>query len=122
MTLVMLPGGELLPFWGYNEQWHPDKEKVLRFIKNLMRFYTEEAKPYLLYGRMEKALPVSCQSFRRDDTLSGEIILPKIFSTAWHYNGKTVQIFVNASDEAQTIKAGGCSITVEALSGTMIEL
>ena len=55
MTLVMLPGGELLPFWGYNEQWHPDKEKVLRFIKNLMRFYTEEAKPYLLFGRLEKA-------------------------------------------------------------------
>ena len=122
MTLVMLPGGELLPFWGYNEQWHPDKEKVLRFIKNLMRFYTEEAKPYLLFGRMEKALPVNCPGFRRNDTLSGEIVLPKIFSTAWHYNGKTVQIFVNASDEAQTIKVGRRAITVEALSGTMLEL
>ena len=67
-------------------------------------------------------MPVSCQSFRRDDTLSGEIVPPKIFSTAWSYNGKKVQIFVNASDEAQTVKAGERSVTVEALSGTMIEL
>ena len=122
MTVVMLPDGEFLPYWGYREHLRPNREIVLLFIRNLLRFFKKEAKPYLLYGKMEKALPVSCDDSPREDSPNTDIVLPRVFSTAWSYNGKKVQIFVNPSGETQTVRAGTISVTVEARNGTMIEL
>ena len=80
MTLVMMPDGVFLPHWGcrYNECLHPDRKKALLLIKNLMAFYKEKAKPYLLYGKMEKALPVECECLSYDSWTKKIISLPKV--------------------------------------------
>ena len=36
----------------------PDKEKALAFVAAMIKFYREEAKPYLYNGRMIEGLPV----------------------------------------------------------------
>ena len=122
MTVVMMPSGEFIPHWGCRECLNPDKKKALLFIKNLMRFCRDEAKAYLLFGKMEKAAPVECESFSFNSHYGKKITMPTVLSTAWSFDGKRVQIFVNASEEAQTVKVMGKTITVKGLDAVMIEL
>ena len=122
MTVVMMPDGDFLPHWGCRECLHPDKKKVLLFIRNLMKFYKEEAKLYLLYGRMEKAENIKCQTVSYPSSVGKTIEYPAVLTSAWSYDGKKVQIFINHTKVPQTVELGEKNITVDGLNGLMIEL
>ena len=123
LTVLMLPGGHFLPHWGCHDcKVYPDKKKALSFIGNLMQFYQEEAKPYLLYGRMEKPLPVTCDSFCYDIVTGTQKEIPKIVTSAWSYHGKTVQILVNAADTKQSFQVGETYMEMPPLSAKLITL
>ena len=125
MTVNLTPSGEFEPHWGCGKvnALAPDKEKALTFIRNIMRFYREDAKSYLLYGRMEKpvATDIKMKGYDYDKKLS-VIYIPEVFSSAWSYEGKKVQIFVNPQDYPVTFHVEDKEITVEAMNATMIEL
>ena len=107
MTVVLCPDGTLMQSWGTRDFDHaPDKDKALAFVAAMTKFYREEAKPFLLNGRMIAGFPVECDMapFGHD--------LPMILSSAWEADGKRVQILVNAFDETITCKVGGKEITV----------
>jgi hypothetical protein len=70
---------------------------------------------------MEKAAPVECESFSFNSRYGKKITMPTVISTAWSLDGKRVQIFVNASEEAQTVKVMGKTITVKGLDAVMID-
>ena len=123
MTVLMLPDGHFLPHWGCRDcTVYPDKEKALTFIKNLMRFYKEEAKSYLLYGRMEKPLPVDCECFCYNTENGKQKQIPKVFTSAWSHNGKTVQLLVNAADTVQACTVSGKKHEIKPLSAMLLSL
>ncbi len=117
MTVVLCPDGALMHSWGTRDFVHtPDKEKALAFVARMMKFYREEAKPFLYNGRMIEGLPVECglAPFGHN--------LPEILSSAWEADGKRVQILINAFDEDITCKVGGKEVTVPAGNVICIDL
>ena len=122
LTLVVNPEGELLPHWGSRDGVNPDKEKTLKFIKNLLKLYKTKAKPYLLYGKMEKSLPVICSNACYSSCFGEDISLPSVYSAAWSYQGKNVQILVNPTDTVQNITVGDKTFTVDALDALLLNI
>jgi hypothetical protein len=122
LTLVVNPEGELLPHWGSRDGVNPDKEKTLKFIKNLLKLYKTKAKPYLLYGKMEKSLPVICSNACYSSCFGEDIFLPSVYSAAWSYQGKNVQILVNPTDTVQNITVGDKTFTVDALDALLLNI
>ena len=125
MTLVFSPDGELMPNWGRpRHTCPPDKEKVLRFVKNLTEFYKAEAAPYLFCGRMTAAPKVECESVsfahRESERKS---VLPAVISTAWEReDGKKALILVNPQDTEAFCTVNGRSITLPALGAILTEI
>ena len=122
MTLVLAPDGRIQSYWGQRDLSDlPDEDKVLTLIRNLTRFYREEAKPYLYAGRMIPALPVVCET--RD--LIGNwgtrpFTLPVLHTTAWEApDGSRAQIIVNPEGYDVTCRVGDRDVIVPALSGTL---
>ncbi len=125
MTLVLTPNGDLMTHWGTRDFVHaPNKEKTLRLIKNLTKFYNETAKDYLYAGKMIAGKPLQCKDIvlEFDDRKRG-ITLPEILSTAWEsIEGKKVQILVNPHDRNVTCKLNGKSVTIPATDAIMVEI
>lgn len=118
LTLVLTPDGNIFPNWGCHDfSFIPSREKTLKFIENMTRFYSEEAKPYLFDGKMIKPLAyVSGMTFvtrGRGDRID----VPAVLSTAWEKDGKRAQIFVNHTSSDVRVSFNGESFTVPALSG-----
>lgn len=123
MTLVLTPDGILMPNWGTRDFEHaPDKAKTLAMVRNLTKFYQEQAKPYLFCGRMIPAKPVDCDTITYE--VSGRMrSFPAIHTTAWETpDGKKAQIFVNPGDEAITCRIDGTTITVPAMNAVLCPL
>ena len=97
---------------------------MLTFIRNLTRFYREEAKPYLYAGRMIPALPVECP----DRAFIGNwgtrpFSLPILHSTAWEAeDGRRAQILVNPEDFDVECRVGEATVTVPALSAKIFAM
>ena len=121
MTLVLRHDGELLSYWGQKDfSYAPDKERALRLIANLTRFYREQAKPYLLDGRMIPARPVECGSVTYEGT-QGAITLPRLLVSAWEAaDGSRAQLLVNPESEAISCRVDGESVTVPPLSASLL--
>ena len=101
MTLTLAPNGELMTHWGTHDFEHaPNMEKAMAFIKNLMRFYSEDAKEYLYLGKMSNSADIKCDEIKmpmfrgRDHAL-----LPRLLSSCWEAgNGKIAYIVVNPEE------------------------
>ena len=125
MTLVLSPDGDLLSNWGQRDFSRlPKKETVLRLIKNLTRFYKEEAKEYLYAGKMIKGERLECDTVTFITTDEGRVLtLPKLHSAAYEgEDGKRVQILVNPTEDAQVCKLGGKEISVPSLDAVIVKI
>lgn len=123
MTLVLTPDGVLMPNWGTRDFEHaPNREKTLRMVKNLTKFYRGEAKPYLMNGRMIPAEKPECASV--DFEISGRMrAFPALHTSAWETaDGKRAQIIVNPGDCDAVCRLGGREITVPALDAVLVEI
>ena len=125
MTLVLSPDGEFMSYWGMKDfSFFPDKEKALRLIANLTRFYKERSKPYLYAGRMISAPIVSCETVTFATRSSDRTVtLPSILSSAWEAEDKSrVLILVNPSDEEASCKVNGIPIAISPLDAIILPL
>ncbi len=125
MTLVLSPDGRIQSYWGQRDLSDlPEEGKVLTFIRNLTRFYREEAKPYLYAGRMIPALPVECP----DRAFIGNwgtrpFSLPVLHTTAWEApDGSRAQIIVNPEGYDVTCRVGDREVIAPALSGVILAM
>ena len=125
MTLVISDDGRVRTWWGQLETDHiPNQEQILRLVKNLTSFYRNEAKSYLLNGRMIAPPIVECDTvaFKRFDR-ERSVILPSILSTAWESaDGSKALILVNPSDKENRCKVNGKQILIPALDAIKINL
>ena len=124
MTLVLDQDGKIRSRWGkLKTDYVPDQEKILRLVKNLTGFYKEQAKPYLLDGRMIAPLDIECPTleFSRHD--ERRIMLPAVLSTAWEAsNGHRAQILVNPQDKEASCIMNGRKYNIPPLSAVLINL
>lgn len=123
MTLVLTPDGILMPNWGTRDFEHaPDKAKTLTMVRNLTKFYKEQAKPYLYDGRMIPARPVDCDTIEYE--VSGRMrAFSAIHTTAWETpTGQKAQILVNPGDTEILCQIDGKEVTVPALDAVLVSL
>jgi len=123
MTLVLTPDGILMPNWGTRDFAHaPNREKTLEMIKNLTKFYRDEAKPYLMNGRMIPAEDIECACVEFE--IKGrKRTFPALHTSAWESeDGERAQIIVNPGDRDEVCRLGGQEITVGALDAVMVKL
>ena len=125
MTIVLTPDGDIMSHWGMKDFSHfPDKKQVFTLIKNLTAFYKDTAKKYLYSGRMITSQKVKCSSvtFGRRDS-ERNVILPKIYSTAWEADdGTKAQILVNPGDNETTCCVENKEYTVPPLNAILINI
>ncbi len=123
ITLVLTPDGNIFPNWGCHDfSFIPNREKTLKFITNMTKLYSEEAKPYLYDGKMIKPLDYECEKTFVTRASGSKIEVPTVLSTAWKKDGKKAQVFVNHTDSDVTVSFNGESFTLPALSGTVKEI
>lgn len=123
MTLVLTPDGILMPNWGTRDFEHaPDKEKSLRMIRNLSRFYREEAKPYLYAGRMIPAMEMDCREIEYE--INGRMCaFPAVHTSAWEAPDRSrAQILVNPGDETEVCMIGGRTVTVAPMDAVLLQI
>ena len=123
MSLTLAPNGDLMTHWGTHDfENAPNKDKALLFIKNVMRFYNDNAKEYLYSGKMCIAPEIKCDEitiplFRGQKTIT----LPRLLSSAWvAKNGKVAYIVVNPEDVSNSFTIGNDKYEVSALNATLI--
>ena len=125
MTLVLTPDGRLMTNWSNHDFDHlPDKERALRFVANLVKFYKEKAGDFLYNARMIEHMPFDCDSVPVHLYYYGnyESYLPAVYSSAWEKNGKKVQIFVNHTESDVTLEVGTNKVVVKALDAEIVEM
>ena len=124
LTLVLTPDGNVFPNWGCHDfTFIPNREKTLTFIANMTKLYNEEAKPYLFDGRMIKTRQYECNTTFVTKTAEGvKLEVPTVLATAWKKNGKKAQVFVNHTDNDETVTFNGETFVVPALSGTVKDI
>ena len=125
MTLVLTQDGGIMEMWGMKDfSSLPDKQKTLRLIANLTKFYKNEASKYLFAGRMIASPKVECDSvsFERWDAPRTST-LPAILHSAWEAtDGSRALILVNPSSSDTECKVDGKDLTVPALNAIKIDL
>lgn len=125
MTLVLTPDGNLMSAWGEKDfSIFPNKEKALRLIANLTRFYKECAKPYLYAGRMIPSPRVECESvtFALSNS-ERSVTLSSVLWSAWEANdGSRALVLVNPSDAEERCKVNRVEVTVPPLDAIIIAL
>ena len=87
-------------------------------IKNLRSCY-DHIGSYLSFGKMIKPLKYECdkEKLRYGD---GHFVCDKIFSSAWEYQGRKMQLFVNHTSKAVEVRMENCVFEVEALSAVFL--
>lgn len=105
LTAILKGGGQLC--WEWGGSWDaegPDHESVVTLMRNLNAWRRGVGKPYLLYGRMVKPLPVSGDRDIPMLTPRGQQIhFQSVFTSRWTHGGKTVQFLVNYTPEPQKV-------------------
>lgn len=121
LTIVLTPDGDLMVNWGTRDfEHHPDREKTLHFMKNLMAFYREQAKKYLYNGKMIAPGAFRCEQVSYCDNIDA---VPAVMSSAWQAaDGTCAQILVNHTDVPQQCWVGEKQVTVEALSCVLLPI
>lgn len=120
-TLVLRPDGELMNHWGCRDfSVAPDRDAALTMLKNAMALYKGDAKNHLLYGRMVKAKPFTCEQelFTMDD--GREMSFPAVLTAAYTYEGKTVQVLLNHTNRAVECRFDDRTLTIPALQARVV--
>ncbi len=121
MSLILTPEGKLLHSWEFrNSESDPDMDKCLQFAANMQKFLSETGE-YLSRGRMIKPHPYQCtvRRYKMSNTPDFTCEVPDALSTAWEYDGRRMQLFVNHTDSPLQLSFENESFTVEALSAVM---
>lgn len=124
LTLTLSPDGQLFSNWGSRDFEHrPQKERALKLIANLSRFYQKEGKPFLYDGRMIPSLPLCCKEIAFPLRMGGEATLPALHTTAWQSSaGERAQIVVNPWEDEHLFTLGGKEYSIAPLSALLIPL
>jgi len=118
MTLVMTPFGTLMPNWGCHDfGYSPDKERALKFAANMQKLLDGESSDFLMKGKMTKPLPYKAEKVLFHAADGRDYPVDAVLTSAWTYQGKTIQLFANHTEEDQIILVSGQKIVVSALSG-----
>ncbi len=104
ITLVLNDDGEIMFHWGMRDfSRTPDRDTIIGFCGELHQWHS--IYPALFRdGEMVAPMHYSCDTV---DVLMGDGSVRRegaVFSTAWQTEGKTVQLFVNHTDTAVTVK------------------
>ncbi|MBR2650108.1 MAG: hypothetical protein IKD45_00440 [Clostridia bacterium] len=124
MTVVLTPEGDFLSGWSTRDFVNlPDREKTLRFIKNLTDFYRSEGKEYLLSGKMVRTHKLDCDTVTYKLPRDYLHTYPALHTSAWQKaNGELVQIIINPWDEDKKCTLDGKELTVPALSVISVKI
>ena len=125
MTLVLTQDGDLMSEWGMRDfSVLPNKEKALKLIANLSRFYKEKAKTYLYDGRMIAPPSIECETVAYTVGANGrKVKLPAILSSAWEAkDGSRALILVNPDENELECKVNGEKVTVPPLNAIILKL
>ena len=125
MTLVIGEDGNVRSRWGKLRTGHiPNQERVLRLVRNLTAFYRNQAKPYLINGRMIHAPTMECDTVAF--SLNGQntsVKLPAVLCTAWEAaDGSEALILVNPADCETRCRINGKQIAIPALNAVMVRV
>ncbi len=122
-TLVLNPKGFIQSYWGQRDFTDiPVEEEVLTFVKNLREFYMQNL-DFMCLGNMIKPLAYETGAVTfKNDLCARSYTVEEIISTAYEFDGKKIQIFVNYHTEEKTIVVNGQSLTIAGLSATKIDL
>ncbi len=121
-TLVLNPKGFIQSYWGQRDFTDiPVEEEVLTFVKNLREFYMQNL-DFMCFGNMVKPLAYETGSVTyRNDLYARSYTAKEVVSTAYEFDGKKIQIFVNYNTGAKMVVVNGKRLTVEGLSVAKIE-
>ena len=125
MTLVLTQDGDLMSEWGMRDfSVLPNKEKALKLIANLSRFYKEQAKPYLYDGRMIAPPSIDCERVVYTVGANGRrVSLPALLSSAWEAkDGSCALILVNPDEIELGCRVNGETVTVPPLNAIILKL
>jgi len=123
MALVMTPWGELMTNWGNHDfSFLPNKENALELARNLSRFASGEAGPYLAHGRMILPAPVRTSSSMYKRTDGSSLPIDDIFTSAWELDGRKIQIFVNHTDSEKSFTVTDKTYTLPARDAMLLSL
>jgi len=111
LTIILRDQGEIN--WGWCCPWDtpkPEQQPIIDLIANLTAWRKGQAKTWLHYGKMQKALPLSGLGTYNFEARNGrEISYPTMLTTRWQYKGEEIQLIVNYLPEDQE-----CQIELEA--------
>ena len=86
--------------WSWVCSWEdapPDQTLIRKLVGNLNRCRRKEGHEYLVFGRMEREIPVRCGTWKLQmrETMEREITLPVILSSHWRSGAKEALILAN---------------------------
>lgn len=103
-TVVLRGNGEIN--WDWGTEWDipgPDQEAVAKLIRNLNNWRKNAAKPFLLYGRMEKPYEIKCTYDKEIcKNYGGKLTVPPLLTSRWiSPEGRNAQIIINYTKDEQ---------------------
>jgi hypothetical protein len=122
-TLVLNPKGFVQSYWGQRDFTDvPVEEDVLTFVKNLREFYMQNVE-FMCYGNMVKPLAYETGLITfSNEMYARSYTTEEVLSTAYEFDGKKIQIFVNYNTEDKTVVVNGAPLTIKALSVAKIDV
>ncbi len=104
LSLVLKDHGEI--HWSWVCSWDeppPDQTRLRRLTANLNRCRREEGHDYLIYGRMERAVPVQCADWTLHlrEAVPRQLSLPTVLGSRWSLGNQQALILANMSDHKQ---------------------
>lgn len=103
--------GEGKAHWNWCMPWNvapPPQESIHALLRHLLEWRRGEARPFLLYGRMEPAPRLQCGRLpfvQRECQGGEEATMPAVLATAWSHQGRTLALLVNYTEKPQPVKA-----------------
>jgi len=110
LTVVLKSGGEI--HWAWCTKWDvtpPPQEPLLAFIKHLNSWRRGIGKPFLFFGRMEKAIPFTGPArlplhLNPDNFDHATLDYSTVLASRWtSQDGREAQFLVNYSDADQIV-------------------
>ncbi|BBI31588.1 DUF6259 domain-containing protein [Cohnella abietis] len=105
MTVVLREHGNI--HWDWGTEWTeslPDQDHIMNLIHNLNGWRTGFAKPYLVFGRMEKPLALLCEQIETIYMQDGhQLNNPSLLTSLWRSSGdQLAQLIVNYTPNRQS--------------------
>lgn len=112
-TVILKDKGKMHWEWGMSwDEPAPDQESVTRLIGSLNPWRKGVAKPYLVYGRMQKPYSITGDyEIPMITTQGAKLYFRSIFTSKWTNGGKTAQVLVNYTTKPQEITVNTKELT-----------